>query len=181
MTIFRITENDTIVKVTRRDQTIRIVESGRGRTGAKGDPGDVGTQGPQGIQGIQGEKGDTGDRGPIGLTGPQGATGATGATGAQGPRGVQGVQGVKGDKGDMGDKAVVFQDNPPADTEVIWVDTDEESSTDIDTLLLNYGMGVIIHGSDASRQRPVQFACVTWIGSVQPTNALTNDVWMYKP
>ena len=43
-----------------------------------------------------------------------------------------------------------------------------------------YGMGTVVHAATASTARPTGFACVTWIGSVQPTNALTNDIWIYK-
>lgn len=43
-----------------------------------------------------------------------------------------------------------------------------------------YGMGTVVHGATAATTRPTGFACVTWIGSVQPTNALTNDIWIYK-
>jgi len=43
-----------------------------------------------------------------------------------------------------------------------------------------YGMGVVVHGPTASTARPNGFAVITWIGSVTPTNALTNDIWVYK-
>ncbi len=42
------------------------------------------------------------------------------------------------------------------------------------------GMGVTIHGSNASAARPTGFAVITWIGSVAPLNATTNDIWMFK-
>lgn len=38
-------------------------------------------------------------------------------------------------------------------------------------------MGVVIHGADANVDRPVGLTVVTWIGSVEPVNALDNDVW----
>lgn len=42
------------------------------------------------------------------------------------------------------------------------------------------GMGVIVHGATAATVRPTGFAVVTWIGSVQPTNAETSDIWVYR-
>lgn len=48
------------------------------------------------------------------------------------------------------------------------------------TKIVNNGMGVVVHGATASTARPTGFACITWIGSVQPTNAATNDIWVYK-
>lgn len=41
-------------------------------------------------------------------------------------------------------------------------------------------MGVVVHGAVASVSRPTGYAAVTWIGSVQPTNAITNDIWVFK-
>jgi len=41
-------------------------------------------------------------------------------------------------------------------------------------------MGVVVHGAIASAARPTAYTVVTWIGSVSPTNAATNDIWMYK-
>jgi hypothetical protein len=62
----------------------------------------LGSFGPQGTQGIQG---------PQGLTGTQGLTGA----GIQGPEGPAGT-------------GVIFQASAPLDTDVIWVDTDENQN-----------------------------------------------------
>jgi hypothetical protein len=39
-------------------------------------------------------------------------------------------------------------------------------------------MGVVTHGSSASVARPSGFPSVTWVGSVQPENAIDGDVWM---
>lgn len=39
------------------------------------------------------------------------------------------------------------------------------------------GMGVVAHGATAGTARPTGFAVVTWIGTVTPTNALTNDIY----
>lgn len=38
--------------------------------------------------------------------------------------------------------------------------------------------GQIVHGSTAGTTRPVGFDVVMWIGSVEPTNAVNNDVWV---
>jgi hypothetical protein len=39
------------------------------------------------------------------------------------------------------------------------------------------GMGVVVHGSTANTPRPTNFAQITWIGSVDPDNKATNDIW----
>jgi hypothetical protein len=39
-------------------------------------------------------------------------------------------------------------------------------------------MGTVAHGSNASMARPSGFPSVTWVGSVQPENAIDGDVWM---
>lgn len=39
-------------------------------------------------------------------------------------------------------------------------------------------MGTIVHGATAGTARPADYAVVTWIGSVEPTNATTNDLWV---
>jgi hypothetical protein len=39
-------------------------------------------------------------------------------------------------------------------------------------------MGVVIHGSNASTFRPTSYTSVLWIGSVEPTNANNNDLWL---
>jgi len=46
--------------------------------------------------------------------------------------------------------------------------------------MLTHGMGVVVHGTDATAARPTEYAVITWIGSVAPTNAATNDVWIHK-
>lgn len=38
-------------------------------------------------------------------------------------------------------------------------------------------MVVVVHGSDAAVARPGGAAAVYWIGSVEPTNAITSDMW----
>src|SRR5690606_21093001 len=38
-------------------------------------------------------------------------------------------------------------------------------------------MGVVVHGATAGTARPTGYAQVTWIGSVEPTNATSNDIW----
>jgi phage-related tail fiber protein len=37
-------------------------------------------------------------------------------------------------------------------------------------------MGVIFHGATSGTTRP-SYTVVTWIGSVEPTNAINNDIW----
>ncbi len=42
---------------------------------------------------------------------------------------------------------------------------------------VTHTMGVVTHGASASVVRPSGFAVVTWIGSVEPTNAVNHDIW----
>ena len=39
-------------------------------------------------------------------------------------------------------------------------------------------MGKIVHGATAGTTRPAGFGVVTWIGSVEPSNAVNNDLWI---
>lgn len=55
----------------------------------------------------------------------------------------------------------------------VWVDT----SSDLGPVDLSGSMGVAVHGTNASYARPTGYAAITWIGSVQPTNATANDIW----
>lgn len=76
-------------------------ESGVARKARVGNAGFEGPQGPQGLQG------DTGPAGPTGPQGPQGPAGADGFVGADGTSGV------------------VIQAEPPVDTDVLWIDSDD--------------------------------------------------------
>jgi hypothetical protein len=38
-------------------------------------------------------------------------------------------------------------------------------------------MGVVVHGAVAGTARPTGYTSVTWIGSVDPTNAINGDIW----
>ena len=40
-------------------------------------------------------------------------------------------------------------------------------------------MVVCLHGATASTARPTTDAVVMWIGSAEPTNAATNDIWVH--
>ena len=39
-------------------------------------------------------------------------------------------------------------------------------------------MGEVVHGATAGTARPFGFSVVMWIGSVEPDNAINNDVWV---
>ena len=41
-------------------------------------------------------------------------------------------------------------------------------------------MGVVVHGATAGTARPTGYAQITWIGSVEPDNKATNDIWIEK-
>jgi hypothetical protein len=38
-------------------------------------------------------------------------------------------------------------------------------------------MGTVVHGSTAGTARPSGYHVITWIGSVEPTNSINNDIW----
>jgi hypothetical protein len=38
-------------------------------------------------------------------------------------------------------------------------------------------MGVVVHGVVSGSARPTGYGVVTWIGSVEPINAINNDIW----
>ncbi len=126
---------------------IQGVEGIQGHTGAQGTngiQGEQGIQGETGIQGAQGLLGTQGEVGPQGTIGAQGETGTQGFVGIQGDLGPQGIQGVQGPQGLTGTQGltgagiqgpegpagtgVVFQASAPIDTDVIWVDTDENQN-----------------------------------------------------
>ncbi len=39
------------------------------------------------------------------------------------------------------------------------------------------GLGVVVHGGNANTARPAGYAVVHWIGSVEPINAVDDDLW----
>jgi hypothetical protein len=86
--------------------------------GPQGPPGaDSTVPGPEGPQGPQGPQGDPGPTGADStVPGPQGETG---------PPGPQGDPGPEGDPGPSGQAGVVFQDEAPSITDILWLDTDE--------------------------------------------------------
>ena len=103
-----------------------------GPTGSTGPSGPTGADstvtGPTGSTGPSG--GPTGPTGPTGSTGPTGPTGAestvagpTGSTGATGPTGTTGQLGATGPTGPTGDDGIVVSATAPANTDLVWVDT----------------------------------------------------------
>lgn len=149
-----------------------------GAGGATGPEGPTGPQGEIGATGPSGVDGATGPSGVAGASGPTGATGPAGASGVQGPSGPQGVQGASGAVGSTGaqgftgpkgDLPIVVQDDAPVDTDVIWIDEDEEY------LDLASIKGWVNHGATASTARPLGFGSVEWYGTVIPDNWITGD------
>lgn len=60
------------------------------------------------------------------------------------------------------------------------VSTAQQTALDLktsDSKITANGMGVCVHGTTAGTVRPTGFAQITWIGTVAPTNAVTNDIW----
>jgi hypothetical protein len=43
---------------------------------------------------------------------------------------------------------------------------------------LDKAMGVVVHLTDGTVARPTGFTCVVWVGSADPTNKQTNDLWI---
>jgi hypothetical protein len=60
-----------------------------------------------------------------GVQGVQGTTGSQGTQGLQGRQGLQGTTGIQGLQGITGDDGFVAQDSAPANTSLLWLDTDE--------------------------------------------------------
>lgn len=96
-----------------------------GNTGPTGVQGPTGANGATGVQGFTGAgtTGATGTQGPTGPIGPTGAQGVTGALGSTGPTGSQGTTGPTGVPG------FVRSPTAPVRTDVLWVDTDDDSAT----------------------------------------------------
>lgn len=40
-----------------------------------------------------------------------------------------------------------------------------------------YDMGVVVHGTNANVARPSGYSVITWVGSVEPTKSIDNDIW----
>jgi hypothetical protein len=106
-----------------------------GATGPAGSPG--GNTGPTGVAGPTGATGAVGATGAgisgaIGRTGPTGAAGATGSTGPTGQTGALGRTGPTGPQGTTGPTGAagfVVQPTAPVRTDVLWVDSDDNSAT----------------------------------------------------
>lgn len=137
--------------------------------GQKGDKGDKGEVGPQGEQGIQGLTGDTGPQGYTftpsvsssgelswtnngGLSNPQ----TVNIKGPKGEQGIQGIQGPKGEdgtmsfedltptqkeslKGDTGNDGIYYGNNPPSDTNQLWV---QETTVNDNNMYFVQGKGI---------------------------------------
>lgn len=110
------------------------VGSVQGPTGPQGVTGPQGATGAFGVTGATGPQGDpggaTGATGPMGADGLQGTTGPTGAQGVAGPNGDDGVDGATGATGSTGPIPIVVSDTEPGSTNVIWIDSDDETATE---------------------------------------------------
>ena len=61
------------------------------------------------------------------------------------------------------------------------IDYDEWNSMVTDQksrALSSNAMGVVVHGATAGTARPSGYNVITWIGSVEPTNAENDDIWL---
>ena len=123
-----------------------------GPAGADGEDAEAGAQGAQGIQGIQGDPGADGEDGAPGADGEDGAPGADGEDG-------EGVA-TGGTVGQMLQK---------------------DSSTDFDTSWFdapNKMIQTVVHAGTAGTARPTWGGVIMWIGSVEPTNSVNDDLWV---
>jgi hypothetical protein len=110
-------------------QGVQGTQGVQGVQGTQGVQGVQGTQGVQGVQGTQGTQGVQGNQGTQGVQGIQGHQGTQGVQGTQGLHGVQGIQGIQGIQGLIGDDGFVAQAEPPTNTSLLWLDTDQPAST----------------------------------------------------
>lgn len=65
---------------------------------------------------------------------------------------------------DAGKTEVVFAEDLNEIMQLLGIDTSAQ--------------GCIVHGVTASTVRPAIFDVVIWVGTVEPTNALDNDIWL---
>jgi hypothetical protein len=110
-------------------QGVQGLQGTQGLQGVQGVQGTQGLQGLQGTQGTQGIQGTQGVQGLEGIQGVQGTQGIQGITGTQGVQGTQGIQGIQGIQGLIGDDGFVAQAEPPTNTSLLWLDTDQPAST----------------------------------------------------
>ena len=101
----------------------------QGTTGIQGYTGLQGVVGTQGVQGPQGTQGIQGIQGVQGTQGVNGNQGTIGTQGLQGVQGTQGTQGIQGTQGKIGDDGFVAQTEPPTNTSLLWLDTDEPAAS----------------------------------------------------
>jgi len=147
-------------------QWVRIASAGGG-----GGSGEVGPQGPQGPQG------------PAGASGAPGAQGASGAPGTIGASAIAHVS--------ASGSATASKDVPLVEIiELLGSGGINLTATEptahkikivlegMAAVLGSEGMGVIIHGANASRSRPNTFKQYTWFGSVKPNNMVEFDIWI---
>ena len=55
--------------------------------------------------------------------------------------------------------------------------TDADGNASSKEEMLGSLVGGVVHGADNSVARPTGYAFVIWIGSVEPLNAINNDIW----
>ena len=153
-----------------------------GATGPIGPTGPIGATGAQGATGVSGNTGATGVSGldgATGATGAQGATGIQGIQGIQGPQGATGVSGATGASGLQGATGPSGQGVPSGGTtgQVL----SKSSSSDFDTVwttgIASNTLGYANHGTNASMARTSGYAAILWVGTVQPNNWISGDIW----
>ena len=66
----------------------------------------------------------------------------------------------------------------PTTGDLITVEYQTEALSSDTVAIKSTAMGVIVHGATAGTARPTGYDVVTWIGSVEPTNATTDDLWV---
>ena len=65
---------------------------------------------------------------------------------------------------DAGKSEVVFAEDLNEIMQLLGIDTSAQ--------------GCIVHGADANIVRPALFDVVIWVGTIEPVNAVDNDIWL---
>ena len=57
-------------------------------------------------------------------------------------------------------------------------DSDDENKLKKSSPVRDDYIGAVVHASNPNIPRPADYMIVHWIGSVEPTNAIDNDLWI---
>ena len=101
------------------------------------------------------------------ITGPAGADGEDGAPGADGEDGAPGADGEDGEGvATGGTVGQMLQKDSSTDFDTSWFDAP------------NKMIQTVVHAGTAGTARPTWGGVIMWIGSVEPTNSVNDDLWV---